>query len=1258
MNRSHVARPSSRLACALAALAALCAVASGQHTIDEVKPFHLSAGDSFTAQLGGVALGAGSTVVVQLTPLGGGAAVDATVEETVSTGRVDARLPGSIAVGQYTCSVSVDGTANVGPNPSVWVKERTLQFVRRTAASATLDDPPLPAGVSHSNLDFKEVDFADIDNDGSMDAYAANSPNGSTSNLVDGLYVNQVIQDPAACSDLFCQDIGARVALQAGVSNNRTYDADFADIDRDGDLDLVRSDNDSSFPLRFFVNDGDGTFTERTQTSGAITGLAPSSSGIIGNTAEIDIGDVDGDAWPDILTSSWGGNLVGLFLNRLTTTGRFEPIDYDCGGGSPHALCATQTPSNRGSALGDFNVDGMLDIIALDHSGAGAHLVFLNTGNDASGDPQFSTNSNWVVESDGSTVLMTDAGDLKVADLDGDGDHDVAITAPGQAGADHGTVLWNDAGTKLVEVASTRLPSVGDTYDVAFSDVDRDGDLDVVFATEFDHAGNNIVLVNRGGTDEDLKFEELADVWYEEQPFGDPPIPDPSPDFDLSVSLADYDLDGDADLLGAGFANVGLWENTLFSDAGESRDWVFALDRTRSMISGGHDFFEPAKNVIEAFLAERNAGDLVALVTYDYAGSDPMNVCAADTEGGVDVKAQKEFLLGAMDNVSLAAFVDSLLIGSCTGYCTSVGAGLDASLEVAALGDPSREKVIVIATDGRNNQCPAPETVVPTIPSNVRVYVVALGTGTDDGALSDLATNEGKFYVAGRSDDYTSVQSALREIDADLEAHSTGKQVLLPVSSLILRSWLSKIRLPDLFLRDRRGLDDDVTGVRRVHYFAVDPADRVVRFTLSWRNASQGTRMIVTDPAGRTHPMAGSDLSGERVFAKAHVVEVLDPLSGIWTIEEAPAGDPGPTKVTGLATGDLVLGAGLEGPLAYLNEDLRIVAELAVRGRPMATAQITATFLSPSEVSITVAGEPGAAGRWNFTLPKVAEEGTWRATLTAVGTPARPFVRTWHEAIHVRAARPEEPDLGKLQIEMDRPTLIAGGLDSATVTLRAMRRDGAPLVGALVSFWSDLGELEGVVQDLGNGSYSQEVSARESTGEGRVRPRIGARLLVDFASFKVVAGPVDPRKSMIDIGVGPQVLCAGHVGRYRVTVRPMDGLGNPLTAASVAIDASGGALTWTGPVQRSADGSEYAREFEGPASAGAYVFRALVDGVAIDTSATLQVFDPDSPEGRLIGCAGGGTVEPPRGIWPWWIWLLILFFLLMIALLVKRALSK
>lgn len=143
----------------------------------------------------------------------------------------------------------------------------------------------------------------------------------------------------------------ANVARRAGVDNfNLSGGAVAEDFNHDGYLDLLISTYDPAVEVRLFLNDQDGTFTQRTTEAG-LTGLY---GGL--NMVQADY-DSDGDVDVLVLRGAWMGSKGRhpKSLLRNNGDGTFTDVAFDVGLADSHF--PTQTAS-----WADYDNDGDLDI--------------------------------------------------------------------------------------------------------------------------------------------------------------------------------------------------------------------------------------------------------------------------------------------------------------------------------------------------------------------------------------------------------------------------------------------------------------------------------------------------------------------------------------------------------------------------------------------------------------------------------------------------------------------------------------------------------------------------------------------------------------------------------------------------------------------------------------------------------------------------------------------------------------------------------
>ena len=273
---------------------------------------------------------------------------------------------------------------------------------------------------------------ADYDGDGDLDLFVNSYTGGNR------LYQNQ--------GGTF-----VNVTAAAGVTSSGRWGATFGDYDLDGDLDLAVVDWNIVGNNRLFQNDGDGTFTDVTTSSGVATAMASAPS-VVGFTTRF--ADMDGDRYPELL---WVGDFGTTKYLRNNGNGTFTNITNSAGVGFDG--------TEMGHSIADFDRDGDFDW----------YVTTINTNN------LYRNNGghSYTEISGPAGVTFTGWGWASVAcDFDHDGRVDIGATSQSS-----GQFLYRNVGA--VGGMNFTPWNIGFTTSVsgrglANFDADNDGDHDLV----------------------------------------------------------------------------------------------------------------------------------------------------------------------------------------------------------------------------------------------------------------------------------------------------------------------------------------------------------------------------------------------------------------------------------------------------------------------------------------------------------------------------------------------------------------------------------------------------------------------------------------------------------------------------------------------------------------------------------------------------------------------------------------------------------
>ena len=403
------------------------------------------------------------------------------------------------------------------------------------------------------------VALLDYDRDGDLDIYVTNGPG-----VANSLYSSQLQES----GELSYIDTG----LDAGVaaSDQDSTGVCFGDIDNDGDPDLLVLGRNE--PNRLFENQGNGTFTDISDTSRIGVGVH--------NPSSCAMGDIDNDGLLDIYIgnsySDWSHRLpVMLFgfefmieANQLyVNTGNNVFSDVSAPSG-----ILTQKEITWAVSMVDYDQDGDLDIISADDQGGKP--------------PAF--------------VGGADVGFIRIYNNDGSG---------------HFTDVTDSSGTR----------QYGAWMGLAFGDLNQDGQMDM-FASNFgDYAG----LFTGLSTGLPYQVGDWTSSWF----FGGgdgvfsraPAGAVVATPFGWGAAISDYDNDGDADIVYHGGADFAVFQDATNPGAVLQNDGTGSFSRDTPALAGSTDHVRRnVKGVAMGDLNNDGFPDIVSVSGQDWPAYAPV----------------------------------------------------------------------------------------------------------------------------------------------------------------------------------------------------------------------------------------------------------------------------------------------------------------------------------------------------------------------------------------------------------------------------------------------------------------------------------------------------------------------------------------------------------------------------------------------------------------------------------------------------------
>ena len=299
------------------------------------------------------------------------------------------------------------------------------------------DEPRLSFGSTKQRT--ASISLGDINKDGKIDAVVANGRHWPETNYI-----------------FYNYGKGFNTMIPLDNLSSTSYTAELADLDNDGDLDIIEI-NDNA-PHRIYLNDGIGNFKFYSEVAE------------ISNGRNVALGDLDNNGFTDLIITNRGQQNIICYNNGK--------LNFDC------VKLQTKQNSTIDIAVHDLNNDGLVDLVLANRDNI-PNEIFINKGN-----RQFEKKLDF-----GTGTFETRS--VGIADINNDGNLDIVT---GNIKSTNIIYFGNKNFTFNETLAFGNKDT--DTFSIALADFNKDGFMDIVTGN---YLKPNTVFINLNGK----SFEEI-----------------------------------------------------------------------------------------------------------------------------------------------------------------------------------------------------------------------------------------------------------------------------------------------------------------------------------------------------------------------------------------------------------------------------------------------------------------------------------------------------------------------------------------------------------------------------------------------------------------------------------------------------------------------------------------------------------------------------------------------------------------------------